>query len=153
MSETHENDVFIAFLADFPPGSARFRYEQQADVCFQQYPASSGFLLIFLWFCGKYRKYRKFPSGFCSYRNRAFPGEKSARGAMKTSFSCVSDIVVALLSLPTHYSKRKVHLKTRGFSIFWEISIFSIGNPIVMIINGFSIGNQWFFKKIPLNIL
>ena len=45
MSETHENHVFVAPLADFSPGSTRFRYEQQADVCFQQY---LGFLLIFL---------------------------------------------------------------------------------------------------------
>ena len=45
---------------------------------------------------------------------------------------CFLDIVVTLPSLPTHYSRRKLHLKTRGFSNYWEFSVFSIGNPIVM---------------------
>ena len=65
---------------------------------------------------------------------------------------CFLDIVVTLPSLPTHYSRRKLHLKTRGFSTFWEFSVFSLGNPTVMKINEFSIENQWVFNKISLNI-
>ena len=54
---------------------------------------------------------------------------------------CFLDIVVTLPSLPTHYSRRKVHLKTRGFSTFWEFSLCSIGNPIVMKID------RWIFNR------
>ena len=68
-------------------------------------------------------------------------------------YLCFLDIILTLPSLPTHSSRGKVRLKTRGFSKFWKFPVFSIGNPIVMKIKVFSMGNQRIFMKISLNIL
>ena len=58
----------------------------------------------------------------------------------RTSFLCFLDIILTLPSLPTHCSRRKTRLKTRGFSKILEIPVFTIGNPYIMKINGFSMG-------------
>ena len=64
------------------------------------------------------------------------------------SLLCFLDLVLTLPSLPTHCSRRKVHLKTPRFSKFWKFPVFTMGNPY----NGFTMENQWLSMKIPLHI-
>ena len=72
-------------------------------------------------------------------------GGKSLRSMEILLDLCLLDIITTLPSLPAHSSRRKVRLKTLAFSIFWKITVFSIGNPIVLKIKVVSM-------KISLNI-
>ena len=86
------------------------------------------------------------------WRNGRIRDGKYSNWKQTTLYLCFLDIILTLPSLPTHSSRGKVRLKTRGFSKFWEFPLFSIGNPIVMKIKVFSMENQHIFMKISLKI-
>ena len=138
-------------LKDFLPGFV-FRRGQDSDSQNSKILPLLRFLFIF---------YRKWPNAiFPSFENlnsvhvwKKSSTPKSLRTVKILLYLCFLDIILTLPSLPTHSSRGKMRLKTRRFSKFWEFSVFSIGNPIVMKIRVFSVGNQRIFMKISLNIL